>query len=147
MAARQAHEALRQEAEVLAGPAPEADSDDDRPPLATGGRFWDVFVETEWRLEMLETHAPGVLSEALREALLEDGVSTVASAEDAAKQRPSGGQSLDAEEAGSFIWKGIVRWGYPPGWIASEGLSPHSLFRSALAGTPLTRWLSPRSSL
>jgi hypothetical protein len=136
-AARQTHELLRQEAEVLAGPASDVDSDDDnRPPLAAGGRFWDVFVDCEWRLEMLETHAPGKLSEALKKALLDNGAaSESAVCEGAEKQRPADGLALDAEEAGSFIWKGMARWGFPPGWIALEGpsafLAPGLTLRSS----------------
>lgn len=72
---------------------------------------------------MLETHAPGVLSEALKEALLSDGTSAAATLEVAAEQPVSGRPALDADVAGAFIWKAMARWGYPNGWIASKGAS------------------------
>jgi hypothetical protein len=52
------------------------------------------------RLEMLDRHEPGEFSEGLKEAL-EDG-------------RTDG-------ELGSWIWEGMARWGYPPGWYSVEG--------------------------
>lgn len=64
-------------------------------------------------MEYLERFKPGVLSEELRAAL--DG----------------GGQSERSSEVGSWIWDGMARWGYPPGWLSAEGeftssISPRS---------------------
>lgn len=64
---------------------------------------------------MLETHKPGVLSDTLKAAL---------GAEKKDKQELEDGEVEREEEgeAGEWIWKGMARWGYPPGWISIEGL-------------------------
>lgn len=55
------------------------------------------------RLEMLDRHEPGKLSEVLKDALREGD---------------------EGKEPGSWIWTGMSRWGYPPGYYAVRGTLP-----------------------
>ncbi|KAL7414740.1 hypothetical protein BDY24DRAFT_16410 [Mrakia frigida] len=79
------------------------DSDDEEEHVkAFSGRFWDADVEEAIRLEYLERFKPGVLSEELKEAL------------------GGGEEEGRSSEIGSWIWDGMSRWGYPPGWLSAE---------------------------
>lgn len=75
------------------------------------GRFWDGMIEREERRRMAEKFEPGRFSEELEEALRDPKV----------------------EEVGEGIWKGMLVWGYPPGFWSSQGSCSFTGFSELLA--------------
>ena len=108
-----AAEALRQKLAVETEPDyPSSEQEDAEEENSTGpkgffGRFWDADVQEATMIALLDQYRPGQLSDDLKAALSNDGLDE--------------GLGTSADEIGSWIWSGMSKWGYPPGWASATG--------------------------
>ena len=72
------------------------------------GRFWDADVREKEMLALLDRYTPGELSDQLKAALSNDGQDE--------------GPETFVSEVGTWIWTGMTKWGYPPGWSSVQGM-------------------------
>jgi hypothetical protein len=126
-AGRKLHETLeRQQQEAFAAEQlaaadepeyPSSEDDDEVHVKGFSGRFWDADVQEAEMIALLDRYQPGQLSDDLKAALSNDGGAE--------------GPGTSVGEVGGWIWSGMAKWGYPPGWCSHTGESEGAVDRQA----------------